>query len=214
APALEGPYRLRGAFDGGGESHEIRIATARPEGDGSLRFKALLRASGTDASYALEGRLIDIMGRPHVDADLSARLPLAGLLRTAPGRGATPPAAEDQTKARRGEPAFELKAGVKADAAGATFSDLALSFEQDGRPQLISGKVTTQWRDDLTLEMSLSSRWLDLDPIAGTGEDAGPLDSIIPLALKLRDLLPSEARSHAFFSIDQANVGREAVSGV
>src|SRR5262249_52279544 len=109
APALEGPYRLRGAFDGGGESHEGRIATGRPGGDGPRRFKALLGASGRDASYALEGRLIDIMGRPHIEADLSARLPLAGLLRTQlhPRPPAKQFAAEDASKARRGEPAFE-----------------------------------------------------------------------------------------------------------
>ena len=62
--------------------------------------------------------------------------------------------------------------------------------------------------------MSLSSRWLDLDRIAGAGEAAGPLDSIIPLAIGMRDLLPAEGRSRATFAIDQANVGREAVSDV
>ena len=62
--------------------------------------------------------------------------------------------------------------------------------------------------------MSLASRWLDLDRIAGAGEGAGPLDSIVPLALRLRDLLPAEGRSRATFTIDQANIGREAVSDV
>ena len=62
--------------------------------------------------------------------------------------------------------------------------------------------------------MSLASRWLDLDRIAGASEGAGPLDSIIPLAIGLRDLLPAESRSRASFTIDQANIGREAVSGL
>ena len=62
--------------------------------------------------------------------------------------------------------------------------------------------------------MNLASRWLDLDRIAGAGESAAPLDSIVPLALRLRDLLPAEGRSRASFTIDQANVGREAVSGL
>jgi hypothetical protein len=62
--------------------------------------------------------------------------------------------------------------------------------------------------------MSLASRWLDLDRIAGASEDAGPLESVIPLAIGLRDLLPADSRSRATFSVDQANVGREAVSGL
>ena len=62
--------------------------------------------------------------------------------------------------------------------------------------------------------MSLASRWLDLDRIAGASEVAGPLESVIPLAIGLRDLLPTDSRSRATFSVDQANVGREAVSGL
>src|SRR5262249_35928390 len=83
APALDGPYRLRGSFGGGGEEREVRIATARPDPDGGVRFKAQVRALDSAASYALEGRLLDIMGKPHVEGELSARLPLAGLLRNA-----------------------------------------------------------------------------------------------------------------------------------
>ena len=62
--------------------------------------------------------------------------------------------------------------------------------------------------------MSLASRWLDLDRIAGADEGAGPLESIVPLAVGMRDLLPAEGRSRATFTIDQANVGRESVSGL
>src|SRR6185312_6625307 len=63
-------------------------------------------------------------------------------------------------------------------------------------------------------ELSLSSRWLDLDRIAVAGEGAGPLESLIPLAVGIRELLPAEGRSRATLAIDQANVGREAVSNV
>ena len=49
------------------------------------------------------------------------------------------------------------------------------------------------------MEMSLASRWLDLDRIAGASEGASPLDSIIPLAIGLRDLLPADSRSRATF---------------
>ena len=206
APALRGPYRLRGTF-GGAEPREIKIATAEPEPDGAVRFKATLSA-GTATSYTLDGRLLDPTGKPRLAGELSARLPIADLF----GAARAFPAGSES--AERGGPAFELRASLAADAAGADLSDLALSFEQDGRPQLISGTLKAAWRDSLRVDMNLASRWLDLDRIAGAGDGADPLASIIPLALRLRDLLPADTHSHARFSIDQANLGHQAVSGL
>jgi uncharacterized protein involved in outer membrane biogenesis len=204
-PALEGPYRLRGTFATGGLDRELRLATVRAEGDGTLRFKAVLKAdSGGASTYALDGRIKDLMGKPSLEGDLSARVPIAGLWQA--------PAAT--LRADKGEPAFDVRAALHADPAGATLSDLSLSFEQDGRPQLVTGELKAAWRTTLAVEMSLASRWLDLDRIAGAGESAGPLDSIVPLAAGLRDLLPGESHSHATFAIDQANIGHEAVSGL
>jgi len=218
APALDGPYRFRGIFGKGRAEREVRIATARPEPDGSVRFKASLRFGDGASTYTLDGRLADLMGKPRIDGELTARLPIAGLWH-APQRGNVRvqrlgDEAEGEARPERGEPAFDLKANVKIDAAGASLSDLALAFEQDGRPQLVTGELKALWREAFAVEMSLSSRWLDLDRIAGAGEAAGPLDSLIPLAIGMRDLLPAEGRSRATFAIDQGSVGREAVSNV
>jgi uncharacterized protein involved in outer membrane biogenesis len=214
-PALEGPYRLRGTFGTQGLDRELRVATARAEGDGTLRFKAVLRVDGGASTYVIDGRVADLMGKPSIEGDLSARVPVAGLWQaqpTTPLRVPRKPMRSDPEE--KGEAAFDLRAQLRADPAGATLSDLSLAFEQDGRPQLISGEVKAAWRTALAVELSLTSRWLDLDRIAGAGEGAGPLASIVPLAAGLRDLLPGESRSRATISIDQANVGHEAVSGV
>ena len=96
----------------------------------------------------------------------------------------------------------------------AVLSNLALSFEQDGRPQLVTGDLTARWSEALAVDMTLSSQWLDLDRIAGAGERASPLESIVPLAVRLHDLLPAESRSRASFSVTQANIGGEAISGL
>jgi uncharacterized protein involved in outer membrane biogenesis len=72
APALAGPYRLRGTFGRAGAEREFRINTARPEADGSVRFKAVLRAADGASTYALDARLADIMGKPRIEGDLSA----------------------------------------------------------------------------------------------------------------------------------------------
>jgi uncharacterized protein involved in outer membrane biogenesis len=217
SPTLAGPYHLRGTFGAPAEQRQLKVATSAAEADGSLRFKATLSSPGAASNYVLDGRLLDIMGKPHIDGEVTARLPIADLLRSAlPGgrAAASRPSAQEEVTEGREQPAFELKTAVRADAAGAELSDLSLSFEQEGRPQLITGRIKALWRDALSVEMNLSSRWLDLDRIAGAAEKAGPLASIVPLALRLRDLLPAAGRSHAVVLIDQANVGREAVSGV
>jgi len=217
-PALEGPYRLRGTFGTQGPDRELRIATARAEGDGTLRFKAVLRVDGGASTYALDGRVADLMGKPSIEGDLSARVPVTGLWQAQPTTTLRlprkPMRSDPEGGVDMGEAAFDLRARLRADPAGATLSDLSLAFEQDGRPQLVSGEVKASWRTALAMELSLASRWLDLDRIAGAGEGAGPLDSIVVLAAGLRDLLPGDSQSRATIAIDQANVGHEAVSGV
>jgi len=217
-PALVGPYRFRGTFGKGRAEREVKIATARPEPDGSVRFKAMLRPLDGASTYTLDGRVADLAGKPRVEGELTARLPIAELWQAPSGgnvRAKRPETGiEDETKSDRGEAAFDVKAQVSISPAGATLSDLALAFEQDGRPQLVTGELKALWREGFAVEMSLASHWLDLDRIAGAGERAGPLDTIIPLAIGMRDLLPGETRSRATFSIDQANVGHEAVSGL
>ena len=206
APALDGPYRFRGTFGKGRAERELRVATARPEPDGSVRLKATLRSGESGSTFSLDGRLADPMGRAAIAGELTARLPIAGLWHVPPqadGRG-------DQAEA-----AFDLKAALRADPAGAMLSDLALAFEQNGRPQLITGELRVLWRDAFALEMSLSSRWLDLDRMAGVGERATPaLDAVVPLALAVRDLLPAEGRSRAAIAIDQANIGGDSINNL
>jgi uncharacterized protein involved in outer membrane biogenesis len=219
APSLDGPYRFRGFYGGkGANEREIRIGTARPEGDSSVRFKASLRMGTAGSSYTLDGRVADLMGSPRIDGELTARLPTVNIWQQAAARGtpaqkkaATPP--DDLVGSPEG-PAFDLKAAVAMDAGGATLSNLALSFEQDGRPQLVTGKIEARWSEALAVNMNLSSHWLDLDRIAGVAEGASPLEALVPLAVRLQDLLPAEGRSRASFSITQTNIGGEAINGL
>ena len=52
-----------------------------------------------------------------------------------------------------------------------------------GGRSCVTGDVKAAWRDALAVDMSLASRWLDLDRIAGLSEATLPLDSIVPLAI-------------------------------
>jgi uncharacterized protein involved in outer membrane biogenesis len=219
APSLEGPYRFRGTFGTGPGEHELRISTTRSEPDGSVRFKASLRALDARWISTLEARASDLMGKPRIEGELMASVPLAGFgLRSAAvpetGREKVAFEADADHKNAPSEAAFELKGALTADAAGMTLSSLALALEQDGRPQFLTGEVRASWRDALNLDMSFSSRWLDFDRIAGTAEGTGPMDSVMVLASYLRRLLPSEGQARAGFSVDQASLGHDTVTGL
>lgn len=216
APSLNGPYRFQGVYGKAGATREIKIATALGEPQEGTRFRASLRIGDSGSIYTLNARLLDAATKPRVEGELTARLPISGLWHNVssqrPGARRALPAA-DEPIASESEPGFDLKAALTADAAGATISDLALSFEQDGKPQLVTGDVRADWSDALIVKMNLASRWLDLDRISGTPDAAGPLDGIVTFAARVRELLPGE-RSEAVIAVDQANLGKDTISAL
>lgn len=208
-PALSGPYRFRGSFTSGGATREVRVSTASPESDGRVPLRLSLHLLDTGASYVLDARAADLMGKTRVEGDLTARLPVAG----------PPPAGVQRASSRsdgepridQGETPLEVKAKIKADVTGATFSDLTLTFELGDRPQTVTGTARAAWRTPVTLDMDLTSRWLDLDRLAGAAEGAGPAASVTKLAAWVRDLLPGDAVARVGIAIDQANLAGEAI---
>ncbi len=160
APALDGPYRFRGVFVSGGAEREIRLATATPEADGAVRLRASLRLADTGATYLLDARAADLMGkiahRRRSHGPPADRRPLADACRKPAPARARRVGAEDEHKLDKSEAAFDLKAAVKADVAGAQLSDLSLTFEQDGRPQIVTGQLRANWRNELALDMNIS----------------------------------------------------------
>ncbi len=212
APSLEGPYRFRGSFVSGGTERELRFATATPEADGTMR--ASVRLTDARATYQLDARLVDLMGKLRIEGDLTARVPMAGFWQPLPRGGSVarkPAAAEDDPKADKNVAAFEVKAAFKADADGAQLQDLSVTFEQDGRPQIVTGSMRADWRKDVAFDLALASRWLDLDRITSAPDDSGPIDSIAKFAARLGDAMPGQGEAKATFLIDQAHLGRETI---
>ncbi len=216
APALNGPYRFRGSFHAGGAERELRLATATPEADGSIRMRASLRFTESGATYVLDARVAELMGKPSVNGELTARLPIAGLWDAQPAAAKKPSKTskpDEEHDLGSGDAAFDLKANVAADVDGASLSDIALSFEQGGRPQLVTGTVHTSWQKALTLDMKLASRWLDLDRITAATDNSAPYTGLAKMAGGLRDVLPAFP-SRIAFAIDQANLGGEVIGPV
>ncbi|MFZ1103954.1 MAG: AsmA family protein [Hyphomicrobiaceae bacterium] len=197
APALQGPYRFRATYMAGGAKREIRLATAAPE-DGKVPFRISLRYLDTGASYTLEADAADLMGKPRLEGELTALLPIAAAKRPALALEAS-------------ETPLEVKSKIRADMAGAAFGDLTLTFEQGNRPQIVTGEAKAVWGAPVEIDLRLKSRWLDLDRLAGGAEGAGPVASVTRLAAWLRDRLPGEGVTTMRVELEQANLAGEAV---
>lgn len=207
--ALQGPYRFKGTANWHGAAREIRLATAAPDADGTLRFKSVVRVPATANTYTLEGRVSDLQERPRVEADLGAKIGIAL------GGDAASKAEPGGKAAAPGErPGLDLKARVVADGTGLKLDDIAGTLENAGQPQLLTGSGELAWVKGLRASASIASRWLDLDRIVGTGAETTPLQSGMALADALIHMLPGEAASALKLTVDQVNLGGDAVAGL
>ncbi|MTD94264.1 AsmA family protein [Hyphomicrobium sp. xq] len=211
AESIQGPFAFKGTTNWRETEREVRIATGTTEADGSIRFKATVRAtSGNSGTYALDGRLEDLKGRPRIDGEITAKVELASETFAA--------AAEPAPAGVRGKkeaPLIDFKARVAGDAKGLRVDGITLSFEHVGQPQLIAGSATAEWQDNLNVEMALSSRWLDLDKVATSRESAGsPFDTARNFISAMMEALPKNADSKVAFDLDQATLGGDAVSNI
>ncbi len=204
AEALDGPYKFNGALKWGESEREVRVATAKADHDGSMRLKASVRADRTGNEYFLDGKISDLTGRPQITGDFGAKVAIEADRLAFDPRG----------KVLAERPAFDLKAKLEGDGVGVTLRELTLSFESVGQPQLITGEAKADWSDAPRLDVTLASRWLDLDRIAGSAEGTAPLEVTRNLLAALVSAMPDEVRTATTFSVDQVALGGEAVSGI
>ena len=204
APALEGPFKFRGDVKWDGEVRDVRGATAAPESDGSVRFKLVVRAGRNGNTYTVDGRLIDLATKPHVDGQLVAVFP----------RPAQPVPVSNAPGEAPGSNVFELRSPIAADALGIKLSDIAFAFEQQGQPQLLTGVAEAGWQGKPFVRANLGSRWLDLDKIASTDATANPLLTAHHLVHGWADYFPAKSDVQARISVDQANLSGDLVTGL
>jgi len=199
AGALEGPYKFRFDLNWNGEPREIKGATTKAEADGAVRVRLAVRVARTGSTYALDGRLSDPAGKPRLDGELTAKVPLQAGAQAAAG-------------AKRYEgPVFDLKSRIEADASGGVLPDVTLSFEKDGRPQSLTGRAALHWRDTPAMTLDMAAKWLDLDRVAAHATNPG--EALRDLLLGIVGEMPAEGRLAVRIGVDQVNLGGEAVSG-
>jgi hypothetical protein len=89
ADALEGPFKFKGEMGWNGTPRQVKIATAKRDTNGDLRFKAAVDVADSQNSYVLDGKITDLAGTPKLEGDLIAKLRVGA---HAPGSHAEAPA--------------------------------------------------------------------------------------------------------------------------
>jgi uncharacterized protein involved in outer membrane biogenesis len=209
ADSIDGPFSFKGTANWQGAPRELRIATGATDADGAIRFKTIIRAERGN-TYSVDGRLIDLKGRPRLEGEMTAKFELDD----APAEPAAPAPDGTVRTAKAEKAGADFKATLAGDAKGLKLDGITVSFERLGQPQLISGSAEATWSDVLNVELNLASRWLDLDRIAGSGGAKRPLDTAQSFVGAIMDALPMQAETKVRFDIDQANLGGEAVSAI
>ena len=241
AEALEGPFKFRGSANWGGTLRHIKLATSKMDADGVLRFKTAIDVPATSNSYVFDGRLSDIKEKPTLDGDLTAKFALGHGPKPAPVTAADPvvepePAAGAQTgpaspnaaappaavseaqkaaaPAANGSRGFDLKAKLTGSTTAVALKDIAVSLDAGATPQLITGEAVFDWAQRMRVDLSLASRWLDLDQISPPGEAKVPLEAGRGYFEALAAALPQEADTNARLEFDQLTLGGEPISNV
>jgi uncharacterized protein involved in outer membrane biogenesis len=191
-----GPVRFRGLLDWAGGRHELRLSTADSDG-GVLRMKASVRALASGNTVSFDGALNDLTKVPRLNGEVTARMAIAGA-----------------TVTSAATPSFELRGRIDGDGRGARLDDLALAFERDGQPQLVTGSVATKWTTGLDVDAALESRWLDLDRMTAKGDGVRPLDVARSLVRALDAVLPDRGKFRARVAVDQITLGGDVASNV
>ncbi len=152
--ALPGPIRGEGAFVMDGALYGYRIATARPEANGS-RIKVTIDPADRPVYAEAEGLVTTTDGAPRFEgtATVARRAPLKG------------------DKGDVAEP-WRITARVKANTAAALFEQVEYQYGPDERALKLQGTAEAKFGARPRLDAVLSARTLDADKLLGGGDGA------------------------------------------
>ena len=206
ADGIEGPFKFKGTSAWAGQSREVRLSSAKAEADGATRVRAFVRVPENQNAYTFDGRLLDLKGHPRFDGDLTAKLPFASAPAASKARQPVQPGALPSE-------GFEFKARLEGDLNGATVRDIALSLEQTGDPQLITGDAKLVWGSTLAFETVLATKSLNLDAIArSTTKD--PLDVVRGALDTVLSALPGQAQTDARLKADRVTLAGDTANNL
>ena len=214
ADGLAGPFRFAGTAAWGGEKRDIRFSTTSAEAQGGFRIKAATRGETSHNSLVFDGSVEGFTSQPKLTGELTGSFPLPMAAGPAAGVGTSTAigAAAKIDPALR--PTLELKASASADASGGTLKDVVLSVANAVEPQTMTGSASARWTDAPRLDVDLTSKWLDLDKLAGGNGPDASFDQIKTLTLGLLREVAGDGNAGARINLEQVKIAGETVGGL
>ncbi len=214
ADGLAGPFRFAGTAAWGGEKRDIRFSTTAAEGQGGFRIKAATRGETSKNSLVFDGSVEGFTSKPKLTGELTGAFPLP----MAPGTAADVGASTAIGSAAKNDPVLrptlELTASASADASGGALKDVVLSVANAAEPQTMSGSASARWTDAPRLDVHLTSKWLDLDKLAGGHGPDASFEQIKTLTLQLLREVAGDGKARARIDLEQVKIAGETVGGL
>ncbi len=164
AETLKGPYKFKGSFSHNGEKRKLSFASGKQNKLGIMRVKSLLEIAGTGSLYAVEGELKGFNTAPSFKGKIQGKLPLA--LLSMLDREEEPRPAQ-ATLIQTGE-LIDIRSNVSASLRRVELKELAITVQDQQRPQSLNGTAILDWNRGFNLQARLKASWLDLDQMLGT----------------------------------------------
>lgn len=201
---LEGPYRFKGSLSYEGARRDVRVSTAAIGAEHSLKVKTVVRVPETSNAYTFDGDLLDLDRLPRLAGSVEAQFGLSAEAFAQAAEGETKPAGTT----------MRLTGALEADLERAALTDLNVTFDSDGRPQLVTGEIGFEWKQRPAISARLAARWLDLDRISGKPAAEGPLPALQGYAGRFLSAFAANAETRVVATIDQANLGGDLIGSI
>ncbi len=189
--ALPGPIRGEGAFVMDGALYGYRIATGRPEPNGS-RLKLTIDPADRPVVADIEGLVAAGGGTPRFEgtAAIARRVPVKG------------------DKGDIAEP-WRISARVRANAASALFEQVEFNYGPDDRALKLNGTAEAKFGARPRLDAVLSARTLDADRLFGSANGArlSPRDALAALVSAAERIIGPPIPTHVGFGVDSLTLG-------
>lgn len=164
AETLKGPYKFSGSFSHKNEKKKISFASSKQDKLGVMRVKSLLEIAGTGSLYAIEGELKGFNTAPSFKGKLQGKLPIALLsMLEQDEENRSTYAAQIQTGQL-----IDIRSNVSASLRRVELKELAITVQDQQRPQSLNGTAILDWNRGFNLQARLKASWLDLDQMLGT----------------------------------------------
>ena len=204
ARSLQGPYKFSGTFESGGGQREVRFSTSRREADAPIQLKAVVRNPAGSEFYQVIGDLSGLDAIPHFEGNF-----VAGFDDPSAPVGEQSDTIPDQVSAP-----VALKANVVAGPEKASFSGLEVTVRRSDKPQTIVGKVDIAYGDGLSIDGDLSSRWVDLDLLAGGKSSKGPGEALGAISRAALSFAALTGKSRFKLALEQAVLAGDLLNNV